>query len=902
MSNFIKRNCLVLTQSRNSSEYNDFIGRFYHFPEKYLGQFNSLPAEFVYYESSKTGEGVYFGYGKIKNGPTKDKKEDGHYFIEITDYKPFSEPVFFKDDTGTIKEAGFPNYNPRNAVRKISPELLDEICLDGKIQLNFMADAHLIKVLGEQLIASEKIGILELIKNAYDAGASYCRVIIEKVPTLPDVDKSKYRFGQYEGPVIVIEDDGVGMDRATIENGWLRPASTFKTNVKQTLKDAVRSGSPERSSAQKRIVEQIKKAFGGRIPLGEKGVGRFATHRLGRRLLVKTKTDKLEYEYVLSIDWDQFDKGSEAGSTLEDIGVYLTRQSPSRNYGKKNSGTQIIIYGGRDGFVWSDSDIRKDLNSSILSLNSPHPHPRADKEIFKVSLECPQIGELSTENWSKEFKPNFSFDGFINEKGLLNYTMKFQPPQEALMSSEEIKKSFDLKSDKGYWRSADGKKIRNPQCGPLYFHIDIWYRTEPWIDGPSKKEFIDYLTKFGGISIFRDGINVFPAEWGANTDWLELSKRHIMRGRHISYYNFIGNLEINQITNSELIDKTDREGLIENTAFKDLKKMLHAAIVGPIETEFTAKRDRYTELTSDVVREPRVLTQQTKQGASLVNSIAENYPVKKDPYKILSDFGESEERKEKLINLANSLKNLQESIKLLEQSKELLTEQAGYGLAVAVSVHEIAKITANFYVGVSQLVKSKKFDKAKLTDLQKASLSLQGELKRLSPLRAIKTENRVEFHISKVIHYISEIFKNRFKKLEIEFKIVGKDDFSIYARYGALAQVLSNLIDNSCYWLDSPEIKKRKIIVEVDSKHRTILVADSGPGIHDIVLPYLFQPGYSLKIPASGLGLYISKYYMQSMHGDIRLAVERERLFGMKGAQFVLDFRRVLKEEKKDKK
>jgi len=149
----MQRNCLVLTQSRESSGYNDFVGRFYHFPDKCIGQFKNTPVEFVYYEPAKSGEGVYFGYGKILVQPTKDKKDADHYFVEITDYKPFVEPVSFKDDKGKIRESASPHYNAQNAVRKIPPLLLDEICLDGKIRLNFRADAHLIKVLGEQLIA-----------------------------------------------------------------------------------------------------------------------------------------------------------------------------------------------------------------------------------------------------------------------------------------------------------------------------------------------------------------------------------------------------------------------------------------------------------------------------------------------------------------------------------------------------------------------------------------------------------------------------------------------------------------------------------------------------------------------------------------------------------------------------
>ena len=87
--------------------------------------------------------------------------------------------------------------------------------------------------------------------------------------------------------------------------------------------------------------------------------------------------------------------------------------------------------------------------------------------------------------------------------------------------------------------------------------------------------------------------------------------------------------------------------------------------------------------------------------------------------------------------------------------------------------------------------------------------------------------------------------------------------------------------------------------MKIDSTDRTILVADSGENIHDSILPYLFQPGYSLKFPPSGLGLYVCKHYMNSMkkRGDIYLAKERDRIKGLSGAQFLLDFSKVIYKE-----
>jgi signal transduction histidine kinase len=898
----MKTTCLVLTQSRGKSLYNDFIGRTYHFPKKYLNHFSILPIEFIYYEPVKTGGGVYYGFGRIDSPPIIDKRDEDLFFIEISEYKPFSEPVPFKNEFGELREKDSPYYNSQNAVRYISNDLLDEICLDGKIRLNFTADVHLISVLGEQLIASEKVGVLELIKNAYDAGASYCRVRIENIPSLPKIDETEYFFPNLPGPVIIIEDDGLGMTREVIENGWLRPASTIKTIIKEDIKrereEAVQKG---KLGSYNKLISQIRKERGGRIPLGEKGVGRFASARLGRYLRLITKVKEIDYEYFFDIDWNLFDVTDGKVRDLDTIGVTLSRQMPSRDYGEKGSGTQLIIYGGRDGFSW-DEKIIKDLQRSIVSLNSPFPSPTSSKltQSFLAYLECPQIGKFSTDNPSMNFTSTFSFDGLVGENGEMDYILKFRPPKNVPMAIEEItEKNYDLrKADIEYWKNSKGGDLRKPECGLFFLHVDVWYRRDPWINtsGPDGKAFVDYLTNFGGISIFRDGVNIFPAEWGAESDWLGLSKRHIKQGFRLSYYNMIGNLEIDQVENIYLNDKTDREGLIENRAFIDLTKLVHAIVATVIETKFIGKRDEYSNLIAKVTRDPKILKNYALQGQKIIDEINEKYPVDDDPYRFLEEIGDRGERSQKLINLSNSLKNLQKSIELIEEAQDLLTEQAGYGMAVAVSVHEIAKIVTNFYEGVSYLLKSKTPEPEKLHDLQEASVSLQSELKRLSPLRAIKNETPIVFEITKPINYVIEMFRSRIEKAGIKVEVNWKESFKIYGRYGALIQIFSNFFDNSCYWLTMVPMGQRKIKLHIDPLNRVVIFADSGQGIDEIILPYLFQPGYSLRVPPSGLGLYICRYYMRNIKGDVYQTINKERLRDMEGAQFTLDFMKVLGE------
>ena len=118
-------------------------------------------------------------------------------------------------------------------------------------KLNFKVHASLIFKLGESLIADEITALSELMKNSYDADASFCSLIIE-----PDyVDENGHK-GKIE-----ISDNGTGMDLATIVNGWLTISNSSKKAMKKENRTTVKFR---------------------RIPLGEKGLGRLSVQKLGQ--------------------------------------------------------------------------------------------------------------------------------------------------------------------------------------------------------------------------------------------------------------------------------------------------------------------------------------------------------------------------------------------------------------------------------------------------------------------------------------------------------------------------------------------------------------------------------------------------------------------------------------------
>ena len=83
----------------------------------------------------------------------------------------------------------------------------------GKVA--FQTEGRLLQELGERLVASPEVALVELIKNAYDADLSACEV------HLIDDDKT-----------LVVQDYGIGMTLDQFKNRWMRIATSQKRSVK----------------------------------------------------------------------------------------------------------------------------------------------------------------------------------------------------------------------------------------------------------------------------------------------------------------------------------------------------------------------------------------------------------------------------------------------------------------------------------------------------------------------------------------------------------------------------------------------------------------------------------------------------------------------------------------------
>jgi hypothetical protein len=135
----------------------------------------------------------------------------------------------------------------------------------------------------EELISDEPIGLVELVKNSYDAVATRMEIrFVGRDPDRPDK--------------IVFLDDGIGMDLETVLGTWFEPRTATKRK---------REVSPR-----------------GRVYQGAMGIGRFAGARLAESLILESKAADRDVGVLIRLDWGMSDGGEfDAYGRVEKVAV-----------------------------------------------------------------------------------------------------------------------------------------------------------------------------------------------------------------------------------------------------------------------------------------------------------------------------------------------------------------------------------------------------------------------------------------------------------------------------------------------------------------------------------------------------------------------------------------------------
>lgn len=418
--------------------------------------------------------------------------------------------------------------------------------------LIFSVNPRLLTLLGDQLIRDANLAVFELVKNAYDADATKCLVVLE----YPD-EPSKSR--------IIIRDNGCGMDENILRNVWMVIATSFR--------------------ADQRIHNQRTEKF-HRFPLGEKGLGRLSIHKLGRLIHLITRVKGGE-EFVLEFDWDKLETSKDLNSAV----IKLQRRKPVTFPGRKH-GTRLEVTKLRES--WTRGELRR-LHRAVNSLCSPFEGPTD----FKVRFSAPDRedwlkGLFSAKDvyacsmyhvrgWFKGAEAKFDYE-FFPPKNIKDRLMPREAECSHKLERKEGRKSFPV-------------DLSCHAIGKVEF--DFWFYDR---DSSVLKAIVDgdvsglktYLDENGGIRIYRDGIRVYDFGEPGN-DWLNLDLRRVNTPTaRTSNNQILGALILDATQSAALREKSNREGFIENKAFEDFRSAVISVLTN-VEAEKTKDQKRVRE-------------------------------------------------------------------------------------------------------------------------------------------------------------------------------------------------------------------------------------------------------------------------------------------------------------------
>ena len=414
---------------------------------------------------------------------------------------------------------------------------------------NFRMDVAgtITKRLGTQLIPNNGVGLSEIIKNSYDADAT--KVQIQLVGAFGDNPDDCF---------IVIQDEGVGMNKADLQKKLFNIASEHKRGTR----------TPK-----------------GRWVLGEKGIGRFAVERMAHELILYTKKEGAP-EWKIEVNWDLFETAKE----VSDVEMPGTTDHSDKAFTSDQHGTILVMQKLREKF---DGNSMQEVKRTVGLLVSPF----SDMNDFDLEVNVPPEFEyhqfMDVVSMSREIadKCHFSCRALLDGTGRVQFDYVCNHPWSPAEGREE----------KGSWEAVD-LIGRNPKIKDVWFNFHVFQRTAALLKdtGVTRSD----LDQVVGVRLYRDGLRVWPYGDIISRikkrdkkgkvdvdDWLGLTAQRMQDPTNwVGHDQVIGAIEISQEANPELQDKTDRHGLVENQEFEDLRD-ISTKIIGKF-TRIYIKHDK----------------------------------------------------------------------------------------------------------------------------------------------------------------------------------------------------------------------------------------------------------------------------------------------------------------------
>lgn len=667
--------------------------------------------------------------------------------------------------------------------------------------------ARLLKTIGAELISSEVVAVIELVRNCYDADAT----IVEVVFDYPE-DPGRATLG--------IRDNGHGMSLEVFEKAWMEPATDFKSGAR------VEGGTGgDRSPA-------------GRRRLGSKGVGRFAAQRLGTQLDMATRAAGGSTEVLAHFDW----RTLEGDDYLEQLTVPW-RQGPAERL--QEQGTHLAVSRLRD--VWSPERFER-LRLGLARLVSP-----TMKEDFQIRMVINGAVE--------EIKPAldasaamYGIEGTVEDGG--RCTIRYR----------------DINGDTETWeRSVFWPREAAQQCGPFSFRINAWdLDREPlklFLKQTGSKlglrDFRKLIRDHSGVSLYRDGFRILPYGEPDN-DWLRLDHRRVNNPTmRLSNNQILGALQLSADINPNLKDQTNREGLVTNEAYNHLAEVV-VELLGYLETRrFAARR----AMDIDWQRRTSSLPEIHDDGTSskidvLIDRLASG------------STGKTEHAKELRLEVRD----------FRDATADAVRHYAGLAAAGQLSglvfrqlEHPMRQMRSELSLVLNDLA-CDGLDADDLDDLRvsvrRAIQHLDTMNKRMNTLDPLAVGGRgrrvSDQQLNELLLTVIEPFYDEFNRLGVALDFQGDESVRVRTNREVAQQVMANLLENALWFASKGDASTPTVTVIV--REGGFTVSDNGLGVPDKNRAVIFEPHFTTRDGAHGLGLTLVRDLIRSVGGRVRLS------------------------------
>lgn len=810
-------------------------------------------------------------------------------------------------------------------------------------EVNLTIDSRIISHLGEALIENEKIALLELIKNASDADANNCNIVIDTFY------ESEYGQGR-----ILIEDDGNGMTPFIIENAFLKIATSFKSD-------------------HQKVSPKFK-----RQAQGNKGIGRLSLNQLGRFVSVDTKVDTSlcdyfsneelkehlgydtkdmflesnnEYFYHIDIDWEKY---SNSIGSIESVKLELEKNKFNESIfaHKKSHGTKIEVLGLKGIDFWKSTKTAREIEQDVLEFLNPYIDEQFNFYV-KINLDNNKfvsnkydLNDIENNFFSKvEFAFDnkscmismditrskkyieYKIDGLV--KDLNRWNMK-------LIGEKSIKKSYDkyihekIEFDLTNLNTANrtAPNIKFDQFQTYYENVLIdreesvdsgvkfylpgdfrgaIYGFDLSADSPIDRAFKKVLSEIKGVKLYRNNFRIFP--YGIkNNDWLDMSDFN-QRDKGVVYkqHSSTGFINIDGVENLDrLKELTNRQGLVLDnygTNFILLVKEIIFKSAARRDKDFreyfSFNRKAIENLESNDIIEISGMRFQKK-----VDVIKE---LENKTKEFLDNFDklEDKERKDETRSIYQYATNIRSEVSLqkdqvVEQEqhlKEFIPIMGATIISETLS-HEIIRLSNNIKTySINARVSVNKDDKDEvLNNLSRIDSSNKFLLRYASLLDVNSYSRRRRYSIESIFNVLENILNDSplltYGNTTLKYNIIG-EDFKAKIIEDSFKIVIENMIINSTYWLNKFNITSPNIKFELNNELDKLTIYDNGIGIDKSVENNLFTEFVTNKPPEDGrgMGLYIVKTLLNEIGADIKLKQERNQYGNL--FKFVITFPNV---------